>query len=292
MDKLTYTSNLDNMREFEDSPRHQFIKGDICNQDLVTFVLKKYKPDYIINFAAESQVDRSINNPILSGQSNIIGTLSLLEGAKNIWKRNKFSGNKFIQISADDVYGSLNNKNDAFFEDSSLNPYTPFSATKAAADMLCQSYYKTYGLPVIITRCCNNYGPGQHIEKFIPNCIKSALDNKPIPLYGDGNSSREWIYVTDHAIALIRTLFYGKPGEIYNIGSGEEISNIDLARKVLSILNNPQYLIEKVKETPGQDCRYALNSYKIRNNLEWSHKMNLNEGLKDTILWYKDKLNI
>jgi len=289
IDKLNDSSNIDNLKEMEDSPRHQFIKGDICNQDLTTFVFKKYKPDYIINFAAEDYTDRSISSNILTGESNILGTLTLLESARSIWYRNKYAGNKFIQISTDEVYGSLKNSNDLFFEDSPLNPMSPFSASKAAADMLCQSYNKTYGMPVIITRGCSTYGPGQPGEKFVPGCIKNALENKPIHLYGDVNRFNEWIYVTDYVISIIRTLFYGKPGEVYNIGTGEGISNIELARKILLLLNKPEDLIErpKAKQEQGISYRCALNSYKIRNNLGWSHKMALDEGLKETIMRFK-----
>jgi dTDP-D-glucose 4,6-dehydratase len=289
IDKLNYSSNIDNLKELEESPRHQFIKGDICNQDLITFVFKKYKPDYIINFAAENHNDRSINNNILSGESNILGTLTLLDAARSIWYRNKYAGNKFIQISTDEVYGSLRNSNDSFFEDSPLNPPDPFSASKAAADMLCQSYYKAYGMPVIITRGCNTYGPGQYENAFIPGCIKSAAENKSIHIYGDPSRYNEWIYVTDYVIAVIRTLFYGKPGEIYNTGTDEGITNIELARKILFLLNKSEDLIEKPKPRQGTDVPYrcVLNSYKIRNNLGWSHKMSLDEGLKDIIMRLK-----
>lgn len=289
IDKLNFSSNIDNLKELEESPRHQFIKGDICNQDLIYFVLTKYRPDYIINFAAEHTADRSMGNNILSGESNILGTLTLLDTAKSIWYKNKYAGNKFIQISTDEVYGSLSNTNDLFFEDTPLNPLDPFSASKAAADILCQSYYKAYGMPVIIARGCNTYGPGAHDNGFVSLCIKNAMENKPIHLYGDPFRQSEWIYVTDHVISIIRTLFYGKPGEIYNIGTGEGISNIDLARKILFILNKPEDLIEKQKTKPVSETPYrcALNSYKIRNNLGWSHKMSLDEGLKDIVMHLK-----
>lgn len=289
IDKLNYSSNIDSLKELEDSPRHQFIKGDICNQDLTTFVFKKYKPDYIINFAAENQSDRSISNNTLSGETNILGTLTLLDAARSIWYRNKYAGNKFIQISTDEVYGSLTNGNDLFFEDAPLNPSDPFSASKAAADILCQSYYKAYGMPVIIARGCNTYGPGLHENSFISGCIKNALENKPVHLTGDPERYSEWIYVTDYVISVIRTLFYGKPGEIYNIGTGEGISNIDLARKILLFMNKPEDLIDKSKtrQITYNSYRCALNSYKIRNNLGWSNKMSLDEGLKDIILRLK-----
>lgn len=292
IDKLTYAGNLSNLKEIENSPRHHFIKGDICNFELVNYVFKKHKPDYIINFAAESHVDRSINHPSLFGETNIMGTLTLLEAARNIWSRHGFSGNKFLQVSTDEVYGSIENTRDVFVEESNLQPNSPYSASKASADMMARSYYKTFGLPVIITRCCNNYGPYQHVEKFIPTCIANAMQDKPIPLYGDGSNIREWIHVTDHSIALIRALFYGKPGEIYNIGSGEELSNLEMARKILKALNKPEDLIKKIGDRPGHDWRYALNSYKIRNNLGWSSKMKLEDGIKETAQWYKNNSSL
>jgi len=284
MDKLSYGSNIDYMREYENCPRHQFIRGDICNQDFVSFVFRKYKPDYIVNFAAESQVEK-INNGILSaGEANILGTLSLLESARQIWQKNKFNGNKFIQISTNEVYGNLSSRGDAYFEDSPMNPEAPVTALKAAADMLCQSYYKTYGMPVIITRSCNIYGPGQQPDRFIPYCIRCAKDDKPVVLKENSRNTDEWLYVTDHSIAVIRALFYGKPGEVYNIGTGEEISNIELSKKVFAVLNKPLNIVENEKSEELK--RYAVNSYKLRNNLGWSHKMNLDEGLKETVRWF------
>lgn len=286
MDKLSHSTNIENMREFEDCPRHQFIRGDICNQDFVSFVFKKYKPDYIVNFAAESQAEKSSSGIISASEANIMGTLSLLENARTVWQKNKFSGNKFIQVSTDEVYGNLSSRSDAYFEDSPLNPETPFAASKAAADMLCQTYCKAYGMPVIITRSCNIYGPGQQADRFIPYCIKCALDDKPAALKENSMNTGEWIYVTDHSIALIRTLFYGSPGEVYNIGTGEEISNLDISKKVFAMLNKPINIVENDKKVELKRC--AINSYKLRNNLGWSHKMTLDEGLKETIRWYRD----
>lgn len=286
MDKLSHSANIDNMRDFEDSPRHQFIRGDICNQDFVSFVFKKYKPDYIVNFAAEPQAEKNSCGMISAGEANIMGTLSLLESARLVWQKNKFSGNKFIQVSTDEVYGSLSTRSDACFEDSPLNPETPFAASKAAADMLCQAYYKTYGMPVIIARSCNIYGPGQQEDRFIPYCIRNAIDDRPIVIKENCRSTDEWIYVTDNSIALIRTLFYGKLGEVYNIGTGEEVSNLDIAKKVFAALNKPANIVENDKSEELK--RYAVNSYKLRNNLGWSHKMNLEDGLKETIRWYRE----
>lgn len=286
MDKLIFSSNLDNLRELEDSPRHQFIKGDICNQDLLNFVLNKYKPDYIMNFASESYTERNILSPCSFGQTNVMGTLYLLEGAKNLWHKNKYNNNRFIQISTDEVYGSLSNKTDYSNEESSLAPNNPYSASKASADLLCQSFNSTYGIPTIISRSCNIYGPHQHHERFIPKCIISAIEDGQFPLYGEGSNIREWLHVNDHSIALIRTLFYGSSGQIYNIGSGQEISNVDLAREILKIMKKSDDLIRKIPDSPSKEYRYAMNSYKIRNNLGWSSKISLEEGIKDTIRWY------
>ncbi len=288
LDKLTYAGNPDNLKELENSPRYHFIKGDICNSELVNYVLKKYKPDYIINFAAESHVDRSIGHPSVFLETNVMGTLTLLEGARYLWAKRNFSGNRFIQISTDEVYGSLENNRDYFSEESNILPNSPYSASKASADMMVRSYFQTYGMPVLITRCCNNYGPYQNTEKFIPKCISNALQDKPIPVYGDGSNVREWIHVLDHSIGIIRVLFYGKPGEIYNIGTGEEYSNMELVRKILKILDKPESLIRMVNDRPGHDRRYALNSYKIRNNLNWDSKYRFEDGLRETVKWYQD----
>lgn len=288
IDKLTYAGNLKNLRDLEDSPRYHFIKGDICNQELVGYALNKYRPSYIINFAAESHVDRSIHHPSVFGETNILGTMTLLEGARNLWRRQGYKGKRFVQVSTDEVYGSLDNATDYFLEESNLLPNSPYSASKAAADLMVRAFFQTYGVPGIITRCCNNYGPYQNIEKFIPTCISNALNDKPIPVYGDGSNVREWIHVLDHSTGIIKALFYGRPGEIYNIGSGEECSNLELAERILTILNKPKDQIEFVGDRLGHDWRYALNSYKIRHSLEWSRKYNLEDGLKETVLWYKD----
>ena len=288
IDKLTYAGNLDNLRYLEDSPRHHFIKGDICNSELINYLLRKYRPSYIINFAAESHVDRSILQPVLFAETNILGTLALLQGARDIWSRNNFRGNMFIQISTDEVYGSISNNTDYFTEDSNIAPNSPYSASKASADMMVRAFSVTYGFPAIITRCCNNYGSYQNIEKFMPNCIVNALADKPIPVYGNGKNVREWIHVLDHCTAIIRVLFYGYAGEVYNIGSGEEITNIELAQKILSIMGKPQDLIKMVPDRPGHDKRYALNSYKLRSHTKWSCKTKLDDGIKETIEWYSN----
>ncbi len=287
IDKLTYAGNINNLRSIENNPRYHFIKGDICNYELVNYVFRKYKPDHIINFAAESHVDRSISHPSVFVSTNILGTMTLLEGARHLWGRHGFQGNRFLQVSTDEVYGSLDNSNDYFLEGSNLDPSSPYSASKAGADLMAGAFAKTYGLPVIITRCCNNYGPYQYSEKFIPTCILNALQDNSIPIYGDGTNVREWIHVQDHCIAIIRALFYGKPGQIYNIGTGEEVSNLEMASRILKILGKPQELVRMVKDRPGHDKRYALNSYKIKSNLNWSSKIKLEDGLADCVRWYK-----
>lgn len=291
LDKLTYAGNLNNLREVEDSPRYHFIKGDICNYELVNYVLRKYKPHIIINFAAESHVDRSIHHPSAFAETNIMGTLTLLESARHIWGKGNPEDCRFVQVSTDEVYGSIDNDQDYFLEESNLLPNSPYSASKAGADLMVRAYAKTYGLPVITTRCCNNYGPYQYPEKFIPKSITCALNGEPIEIYGDGKNKREWIHVLEHCIALIRAMFYGKPGEVYNIGTGFEISNIELAQKILKYLEKPQDMIRYVDDRPAHDRRYALNSYKIKSNLNWVSKIRFEDGLYQTVQWYKDNRN-
>ncbi len=287
-DKLTYAGNLDNLTEIAENPRYYFIKGDICDYEKFNQTLNEYNPHYIINFAAESHVDRSINGPSVFGQTNFIGTLNLLECARSFWSKSGYGDKRFLQISTDEVYGSIENDKDYFKENSSLLPNSPYSATKAGADLLVRAFSQTYGLPVIVTRCCNNYGPCQYKEKFIPTCISKALNDQPIPIYGDGSNVREWIHVLDHCTAIVKALFYGIPGETYNIGSGEEISNIDMARVILSTLGKPPDAIINVSDRLGHDKRYALDSSKIKNALNWSCRYKLSEGIVETVLWYKN----
>ncbi len=287
-DKLTYAGNLENLKKVADVPGYYFVKGDICDSEQLNKTLSEYNPDYIINFAAESHVDRSIDGPSVFGQTNFMGTLNLLECVQNFWSKSDYVGKRFVQISTDEVYGSLENKSDFFTENSQLMPNSPYSASKAGADLLVRSFFRTYGLPVIITRCCNNYGPYQYSEKFIPTCISKALNNLPIPIYGTGTNIREWIHVQDHCSAIIKALFNGTPGEVYNIGSGEEVSNIDMAKMILKILGKSQDSIIYVNDRLGHDNRYALDSTKARNELGWSGRYKLNEGLVETVLWYED----
>ncbi|NJD02006.1 MAG: dTDP-glucose 4,6-dehydratase [Ruminiclostridium sp.] len=288
MDKLTYAGNLKSLKEINDSPRHHFIHGDICNYELVNYVMRKYRPEIIINFAAESHVDRSISNPSIFAETNIMGTLTLLESAGRIWSKQGYKGCKFLQVSTDEVYGSIDNNTDYFFEDSCIQPNSPYSASKAGADLMVRAFSRSFGIPAVISRCCNNYGPYQNREKFIPKGITCALRNEPIPIYGDGKNIREWIHVLDHCSALTRLIFYGKPGEVYNIGTGDELDNIELAQRILTDLEKPQDLIRFVNDRPGHDLRYALSSRKIKNSLGWMPKISFEEGLHQTIKWYKD----
>ena len=287
-DKLTYAGNLENLKDVAELPNYHFVKGDICDSIQFNKTLHEYNPDYIINFAAESHVDRSISDPLIFGQTNLIGTLNILECTHNFWSKNNYAQKRLLQISTDEVYGSLENNTGFFTESSDLLPNSPYSASKAGADLLVRSFYKTYGLPVIITRCCNNYGPNQYKEKFIPTCISKALNNEPIPIYGNGSNVREWIHVSDHSEAIIKALFSGSAGEVYNIGSGEEVSNTDMARMILDILGKSQDSYIYVSDRLGHDNRYAIDSTKAKNELGFSSKYKLKEGLLETVLWYKE----
>lgn len=286
-DKLTYAGNLNNLKEVEALLSYRFVRGDICDREQFNRTLKEYKPDYIVNFAAESHVDRSINAPSVFGQTNFMGTLNLLQCAYEFWGRS-CADKRFLQISTDEVYGSIDNDSDCFVEDSNLMPNSPYSASKAGADMMVRAFSRTYGLPVIITRCCNNYGPYQYMEKFIPTCIVKALNDEPIPIYGDGTNIREWIHVKDHCSAVVKALFHGTPGEVYNIGSGEEVSNIEMARLILTNLGKSAESIKNVNDRLGHDRRYSLDSSKIKSQLNWSCSYKLEEGIRETIEWYKN----
>ena len=287
-DKLTYAGNLRNVQDLAGSSKYVFIKGDICDTEHVEKVLKQYDPVYVVNFAAESHVDRSIDDPLVFGKTNVLGALNLLYCLRKHWQGGGYDSRRFLQISTDEVYGSIANLEDFFDEESNLLPNSPYSASKAGADLFGRAFYQTYKFPIIITRCCNNYGPYQYKEKFIPNSIIKALRDEPIPIYGDGTNVREWIHVKDHCAAVEQVLFNGKVGEIYNIGSGEEISNLEMARLILKYLGKPPDAIVKVSDRPGHDWRYALNSKKIKNITDWKCIYSLTEGIKDTIRWYQE----
>jgi dTDP-glucose 4,6-dehydratase len=275
LDKLTYAGNLNNLKTA--MKKIEFIKGDICNRKLVEKVAKGI--DVIINFAAESHVDRSIAEPEPFLTTNVLGTQVLLEAAR------RFDHEKFVQISTDEVYGSV--FRDSFREEDLLRPSSPYAASKAAADMLVHSYFVTYGLPVLITRSTNNFGPYQHPEKLIPKLIVNAMSDKPLPIYGDGKNVRDWLYVIDNCEAIDLVLRKGKSGEIYNVGAGNEKMNLELANLILEELGKPKSLIKFVNDRPGHDLRYSLKCGKIR-KLGWRAKTSFEDGARRTIKWYKE----
>lgn len=287
LDKLTQSGCFSNIKDLENSPRFQFIKGDLCNHDFVNYVIRKYKPEYIMNFAGESDHSRSMSNPTLFSDSNITGTMALLEGARSIWCKGSPKTCRFIQVSTTDVYGSSENTREFFDENSPICPSTPYAASKAAADIMALSYNKCYNLPVIITRSCANYGAFQHHSRFIPSCIINALEDRSLIIPGDGQNTCEWMHVIDHSIALIRTMFYGKPGMIYNIGSGEATGNADIAKRILTFTGKSKDRIKFANSSYQIDKRCIINSYKARSDLGWSSKTSLDDGLKLTINWYK-----
>ncbi len=277
LDKLTYAGNLENLKDVQNEPRYHFVKGDIADRELIDGLLSQGF-DVIVNFAAESHVDRSILDATPFIETNVKGTQVLLEGTK------KYQIQRFVQVSTDEVYGSIDSG--SFTESSLLSPNSPYSASKAAADLLCRAYFKTYHLPVIITRCSNNFGPYQFPEKLIPLVITNALENKPIPVYGDGLNVRDWIFVLDHCRALDAIIQRGKAGEIYNIGSGNEKTNLELVHKLLELLDKPKSLIQFVSDRPGHDRRYALNITKITKQLSWKPAYSFEKALVTTVDWY------
>ncbi|MEA2054927.1 MAG: dTDP-glucose 4,6-dehydratase [Candidatus Thermoplasmatota archaeon] len=278
-DKLTYAGNLDNLRDVENDPRYHFFKGDICDKEIVEKVIKEYGVKQIINFAAESHVDRSITGPETFIKTDVFGTFTLLEASR------KFDVDKYIQISTDEVYGSI--EKGTFKENDALNPSSPYSASKSSADLLVNSYFVTYGLPVLITRSSNNFGPYQYPEKLIPLFIIKALHNQLLPVYGDGLQIRDWLYVEDNCEGIDLVRKKGKEGEIYNIGADNERTNIEITNIILKELNKPSSLIEHVKDRPGHDRRYSIDSGKIK-RLGWTAKksQDFENSMKDTIQWY------
>ena len=285
IDKATYSSNFYNVKEFKKSKNYKFIKCDIKNKRIKKIIFD-FKPYCILNLASETHVDRSIDNPESFIQSNIVGVYNLLESFKNFSKKYK---SKLIHISTDEVYGDVISGRSS--ESYPYEPSSPYAASKAASDHLVSSYVRTYKIPAIVTNCSNNYGPKQHPEKLIPKLIYNILNNKALPIYGNGKNSREWIYVKDHCEALIKIFFKGKVGEFYNIGSNKNLNNIDVSRKLLNVSkkivnvgNNVK--ITYVKDRPGHDIRYALNSNKIKKDLNWYPRTSFNNGIKLTFEWY------
>jgi dTDP-glucose 4,6-dehydratase len=279
LDKLTYAGNLENLKNTETKKNYHFIKGDIANSDLVNCIFEKHQIKFVINFAAESHVDRSILGSEIFYRTNVIGTNVLLETAR------RYEVEKFIQISTDEVYGSLGLEG-LFTEKTPLSPNSPYSSSKAAADMMALSFHHTYGMPVVITRCSNNYGQYQFPEKLIPLMIINALNNQKLPVYGDGLNVRDWIYVIDHNKAIDIVFEKGKAGEVYNIGASNEMPNIEIVKLILQHLKKSEDLIEFVKDRPGHDRRYAIDSTKIKMELEWKPEFTFESAIQDTIDWY------
>ena len=284
LDKLTYAANLDNLSSIENNNNYIFIKGDICNKEFIENLFKKENFDIVVNFAAESHVDRSISDPSIFINTNVVGTQILLDACK------KYNVSRFHQVSTDEVYGDLPlDRSDLLFnENNNINPSSPYSASKASADLIVKAYYKTFNLPVTISRCSNNYGKFQHEEKLIPLMIKRALNNDKLPVYGNGLNIRDWLHVYDHCSAIDLIIHEGKVGEIYNVGGNNEKSNIEIVKEILATLGKSEELIYYVKDRKGHDLRYAINSLKLQNELNWKPKYSLDEGLKETINWYKN----
>lgn len=292
MDKLTYAGNLENLREIEDAPNYVFIKADICDINKVKCIFEKYNVDAVIHLAAESHVDRSITNPFEFAKTNIMGTLTLLNQAKNSWKDN-MDGKLFYHISTDEVYGALGEEG-FFAEDTPYDPKSPYSAAKASSDHFIRAYSNTFGLPVVITNCSNNYGPNQFPEKLIPLFINNIRHNKSLPVYGKGLNVRDWLFVEDHATAIDVVFHHGIVGETYNIGGFNEWSNIDLIKVVCKVMDRKlgrkagtsEQLITYVTDRAGHDLRYAIDANKIMKNLGWKPSLQFEEGIEKTIDWY------
>ena len=293
LDLLTYAGNLDNLADISEDKRYTFVKGDIHDRELVNELFDKYDFDTVVNFAAESHVDRSITNPDIFLTTNILGTQTLLDVAKNHWKldvNDKYSrefkeGVKYLQVSTDEVYGALG-PTGMFTETTPLAPNSPYSASKASADLVVRAYEKTYGMPVNITRCSNNYGPYQFPEKLIPLMINNCLAEKSLPVYGDGMQIRDWLYVEDHCAAIATVLEKGELGEVYNIGGNNERANIEIVKLILDNTGKSEDLIVHVKDRPGHDRRYAIDNTKITTTLGWSPKYTFQTGMASTIEWY------
>ena len=298
LDLLTYAGNLDNLSSLENDPRHIFVRGDIGDIKLVSELLNKYKPRAVVNFAAESHVDRSIHGPEDFVQTNVVGTFHLLESVRTYWGalgEDTKSGFRFLHVSTDEVYGSLGQDGPAFTEENRYEPNSPYSASKAASDHLVRAYHHTYGLPVLTTNCSNNYGPYHFPEKLIPLMIVNAQAGKPLPVYGDGQQIRDWLYVKDHCSAIRRVLEAGKLGEVYNVGGWNEKPNIEIVQRVCALLDemNPRadgksYLeqVTYVTDRPGHDRRYAIDAVKIERELGWKPTETFETGIRKTVVWY------
>ncbi len=281
LDCLTYAGNLESLSDLEGEPRHRFVRGDVCDRELLGELLKGEGIEAILHLAAESHVDRSILGPEVFCRTNVLGTATLLEAARRAGVR------RFLQVSTDEVYGSLG-PTGHFTETTPLAPSSPYSASKASADLLALAYHHTFGMDVVVSRCSNNYGPYQFPEKLIPLMILNALEDKGLPVYGDGLNVREWLHVEDHCAALALLLTAGRPGQVYNIGSNDELGNLHVVRRILQILGKPESLIRYVQDRPGHDRRYAIDSSKLRGELGWSPRHAFEGGLEATVKWYLD----
>jgi dTDP-glucose 4,6-dehydratase len=302
LDALTYAGSLENLTDLPTHERYVFVKGDICDRSLVDKLLQNYKIDTIIHFAAESHVDRSILEPAQFIQTNIVGTFTLLEAARQYWLEEKalpFDRIRFHHVSTDEVFGSLESSDPAFTERTAYAPNSPYSASKAASDHLVRAYFQTYGLPISITNCSNNYGPRQFPEKMVPLMILNALEGRPLPVYGDGKQVRDWLYVIDHCEAILKVIQFGKSGETYNIGGNNQPSNLDVIRLICTILDKrfPEskyaphdQFIQYVTDRPGHDRRYAMDIRKIQSELGWQPSESLETGMGKTVEWYLDHM--
>jgi dTDP-glucose 4,6-dehydratase len=293
LDKLTYAGNLENLKDVEDKPNYTFVKADICDFEEIQKIFSEYRIDGVIHLAAESHVDRSITDPFSFAKTNVMGTLNLLQAAKQAWEPD-YRGKLFYHVSTDEVYGALQFDDPPFTEETKYDPHSPYSASKASSDHFVRAYHDTYGVPIIISNCSNNYGPYQFPEKLIPLIINNILHNKPLPVYGKGENVRDWLYVEDHVRAIDLIFHKGKPGNTYNIGGSNEWKNIDLINVVIDItdrlLGRPQgtskKLITFVADRAGHDLRYAIDSSKLTKELGWEPSLTFEEGIEKTVRWY------
>jgi dTDP-glucose 4,6-dehydratase len=297
LDALTYAGNLENIKDIQNAPNYTFLKGDIVNEMFINEIFAKYQFDGVLHLAAESHVDRSIVDPLAFVKTNVIGTMNLLNAFKNLWKNN-FDGKRFYHISTDEVYGTLGSEG-LFTETTPYDPNSPYSASKASSDHFVRAYGETYGLPYVLTNCSNNYGPNHFPEKLVPLFINNIINNKPLPVYGDGNYTRDWLFVKDHAVAIDLVFHNGKNHETYNIGGFNEWKNIDLVKLLCSVMDKKlsrkegesSKLITYVKDRPGHDLRYAIDATKINKELGWKPSVTFEEGLEITIDWYLNNTN-
>lgn len=292
LDALTYAGNLENLKDIEAKPNYKFIKADITDENTINEIFEEYQPDGVIHLAAESHVDRSISSPLEFVKTNVLGTVILLNAAKKVWNGN-YEGKRFHHVSTDEVFGALG-ETGFFTEESKYDPHSPYSASKASSDHFVRAYADTYGMPVVLTNCSNNYGPNHFPEKLIPLCIHNIIHKKPLPIYGDGKYTRDWLYVIDHAKAINLVFHKGKNGESYNIGGFNEWKNIDLVKELCRQMDEKlgrekgesEKLITFVKDRPGHDLRYAIDATKINQELGWKPSVTFEEGLSKTIDWF------